>query len=270
MIERTCDICSTVFTSIRQRVHGYCSKECKNEARKRLAKERLNDSHFREKRLQRNRQYRHNHKHDPKFHADGRKRSLDCYRRKMKKKWALLVKRCKGCNVEFRPKTDQVEFCSRACRWENQKKRNRERANTPEGKARIKAWTKQRRDNNPEIKLRILVSNQVWRALKETGNVKSDSMLRFLPYSIPQLKAHIESFFNNSNGFTWKNHGDTWELDHVIPKSWFHYTSLDSKEFRDCWALSNLMPTPIGFNGEKGNRRVGTINDHGQLVFLAS
>jgi len=122
----------------------------------------------------------------------------------------------------------------------------------------------------PEIKLRIQVANKVWRALKETKTTKVGSTMDYMPYSIPQLKAHIESFFNNTNGFTWKNHGVKWELDHVIPKTWFHYTSLDSKEFRDCWALSNLMPAPIRFNGEKGDRRVGTVDDDGQLVFIAS
>lgn len=80
------------------------------------------------------------------------------------------------------------------------------------------------------------------------------SCLQFLPFSITQLKIHLEKQFEP--WMTWKNWGKynsktwdnsdpttwTWQLDHIIPQSSLPYTSMEDDNFRKSWALSNLRP----------------------------
>ncbi len=60
-------------------------------------------------------------------------------------------------------------------------------------------------------------------------------------YTLDELKSHIESQFTND--MTWEVFlcGDI-HIDHVIPKSRFHYEKHTDPEFRVCWGLSNLQP----------------------------
>lgn len=74
-------------------------------------------------------------------------------------------------------------------------------------------------------------------------------------YSVGDLRQHLESKFTND--MTWDNYGSKWQVDHVIPKSWFKYTSTDDPKFKECWALSNLQPKLKLDNIKKGNRFVG-------------
>lgn len=211
----------------------------------------------------------HTVKHDPKFIEKCREQARARFKKRQADKLESLVKRCKQCGLIFKPINDRFDYCSRECQRSGERARQNARNKTPDAKARRNSFLRNKIATNPEFKLRGLVSKQVWRALKITRSVKSDSTLAFLPYSIPQLKAHLESFFNNKNGFTWENHGKVWQIDHIIPQSMFPFKSLDSKEFRDCWALSNLMPANKHFNHRKGNRFIGTEDASGQLVFAA-
>jgi hypothetical protein len=87
--------------------------------------------------------------------------------------------------------------------------------------------------------------------------------------SINDLKLHIEKQFES--WMTWENHGvlnknwkdndsTTWtrQIDHIIPQSTFHYTSMDCQEFRNCWSLNNLRPLSALQNikdGDRGHRK---------------
>jgi hypothetical protein len=224
----------------------------------------------RESNCKRSMAYYNSKKLDPVFMEKCNARSKLYFARKQKAKLENLVKLCKQCGNSFRPQNDRFDYCSQQCQRNRENSLDNLRNRTPEAKARRNAFLKRKLSSNPEFKLRCLVSKQVWRALKLTRSVKSDSVLKFLPYSIVQLKAHLESFFNNSNAFTWSNHGKVWHIDHIIPQSIFPYTDLDSKMFRDCWALSNLMPSKNEINQAKGNRFIGTETATGQLVFIAS
>lgn len=167
-------------------------------------------------------------------------------------KFKIKYKSCKFCGGNFFAKNDRFEYCSKLCVHRNDNLRHppsldslekqKAKTKTPEFKKRRVEQLKKRISVDPCFKLRGLVSKNVARALKKLKSSKRDSVLIYLPYSIPKLKAHLESQFNNVNGFTWENHGSVWHIDHIIPQSVFPYTDLDSKNFRDCWALSNLRP----------------------------
>ena len=107
----------------------------------------------------------------------------------------------------------------------------------------------------PEFRLRKNVSCVVWQALKQ--DKKSRSVLAHLPFTIPELKAHLEAQFEP--WMSWDNYG-TWHVDHIVPKSKFPYTNLADPLFKECWALSNLRPLRGIDNLKKGTNMPAEIS----------
>jgi hypothetical protein len=133
---------------------------------------------------------------------------------------------------------------------------------------RLAKYRKERRKNDPLYKIRKNISFGIWSAIKKHGGIKNNkSVLDFLPYSIEDLKQHLEKQFES--WMTWDNYGSydmktwidtdvstwTWQLDHIIPQSFFKYHSMDDSQFFDCWALSNLRPYSAKQNVKDSNRR---------------
>jgi hypothetical protein len=126
---------------------------------------------------------------------------------------------------------------------------------------------KQRRKNDPVFRLRKRVSADVWRMIKTNGGTKNGSVIRFLPFSIKELKEHLEKQFEP--WMNWSNWGVyrkdiwddndsttwTWQIDHIIPHCNFQYSSMKEQSFLDCWSLTNLRPISSKENLEK-NRRI--------------
>ena len=102
--------------------------------------------------------------------------------------------------------------------------------------------------------------------LKKNNSSKKDSILKFLQYTIEELKMHLESLFEP--WMNWNNYGVyrkcswndndlltwTWQLDHIIPQSALPYTSMEDDNFKKCWALENLRPLSSKENLLKGNK----------------
>ena len=70
-------------------------------------------------------------------------------------------------------------------------------------------------------------------------------------YSVDDLKSHIESLF--VDGMGWDNRSE-WHIDHIVPKSFFEFTSVKDVEFRMCWRLENLQRLWASDNISKGNK----------------
>jgi len=60
-------------------------------------------------------------------------------------------------------------------------------------------------------------------------------------YSVLDLQVHLQSKF--TPGMTWERFlkGEI-HIDHIIPKSRFHYETSNDPEFKVCWGLANLQP----------------------------
>jgi hypothetical protein len=125
-----------------------------------------------------------------------------------------------------------------------------------------------RYDTEPAYKLRMNLSTAIFGFLKKIGSSKNNiSIMKYIPYSIEDLKIHIEKQFES--WMTWDNHGRydreswdnndsntwTWQIDHIIPQSLLPYTSMEDKNFQKCWALENLRPLSAKQNLIDGNRR---------------
>src|SRR5258708_53769 len=217
-----------------------------------------------------------------------------------------MLKVCVECNIEkdenefsasqFKKKSGRCKLCisnyNKIYRLKNKEKLNKYdrefRINNKEDIADYKkeyyisnidkvrkyqyAWEKNRKIINPQFKLRKLLSSSIYYHLNCAGSSKqNNSILKYLPYSIQELKEHLEKLFES--WMTWNNWGTynkkiwndndpatwTWQIDHIIPHSTFQYASMEDEEFNKCWSLNNLRPLSAKQNflvGFLPNRRL--------------
>jgi hypothetical protein len=118
------------------------------------------------------------------------------------------------------------------------KKRKKQLAATPENKARH-AMRQQQYRKTPKGSIDSRMSRSIRQSL--CGMKRGRKWESLVGYSIDDLFKHLEAHF--SPGMNWKRfvRGQI-HIDHVIPKSKFHYTSDGDLNFKRCWALENLKP----------------------------
>lgn len=114
------------------------------------------------------------------------------------------------------------------------------------------AWKRNKRKTDIAFKLKDKVSASVRLAFKRTGSKKGGSILNYLPYTIQELKEHLEKQFDEN--MSWENHGIYWHIDHIYPQSLLPYESMEDDNFKKCWALDNLRPLEKVANMKKGNK----------------
>ena len=129
-------------------------------------------------------------------------------------------------------------------------------------------YAKTRRQNDPEYKLRMSISSIIGQALKRSDGSKfGESILQHLPYTIEELKNHIEKQWKD--WMSWDNHGKydrnnvkvesdlttyRWHIDHITPQSKLPYDTMEHPNFQKCWVLDNLRPLEAVENIKKGNK----------------
>lgn len=111
-------------------------------------------------------------------------------------------------------------------------------------------YEKEKRSNDPAFKLRKNCSSLIRIILK--GNKSKSSILEHLPYTMSELKQHLEKQFDDK--MTWENYGKYWHIDHIIPQSSFTFTSMSDESFKKCWDLNNLRPLEAIENIRKSNK----------------
>ncbi len=156
---------------------------------------------------------------------------------------------CKKCLAEIKSKNYQSKKLYYQEKHKKYKENNKEYL-----KENHRKYMKKRRAN-PTIKLRNNINRLISLALKSQSGSKSGySIIKFLPYSLKELKNHLESQFEP--WMTWDNWGrynaktwddgspDTWvwHIDHITPQCQFPYDSMNHPNFKKCWALDNLQP----------------------------
>lgn len=110
---------------------------------------------------------------------------------------------------------------------------------------------------DPGFRLHSNISRAVRASIADKQRRKWEDLVG---YTLADLTAHIERQF--TNGMTWANHGrgpGSWNVDHIIPRCSFSFTTGDDPEFLQCWALSNLQPLWWEQNIAKGGRRIQLI-----------
>ena len=111
-------------------------------------------------------------------------------------------------------------------------------------------WENSNRRENPKCRIDDSMSKSIREALKgEKAGLKWEKLVS---YSLEDLIKHLEVQFDDK--MCWENYGSYWEIDHIIPKSWYIYTKPEDIGFKMCWALENLQPLEKIANKKKGNR----------------
>lgn len=106
-------------------------------------------------------------------------------------------------------------------------------------------------------KLKHRTKSLLWQKLKNRQAHKMGSTFDILGYTVEDLVKHLESKFQK--GMSWDNYGKNgWEIDHIIPDSYFHYSSIEDIGFKDSWALDNLQPLWYWDNRSKGAKHAGS------------
>ena len=183
----------------------------------------------------------------------------------------MLEKKCSKCEIvksldEFhkqkKAKGSRVSYCKECVseygrqyhKANREKIREQAKKHYQRNKEKRYKYARNRKADHPVIALRSIVSSQICQALnRNNGSKQGESVMKHLPYTMSQLKEHLESQFED--GMTWGNHTrDGWHIDHIIPQSKLPYDSMDDPNFQKCWALENLQPLEAKENMSLGNR----------------
>lgn len=130
-------------------------------------------------------------------------------------------------------------------------------------------YSKERKVTDPEYKLRSILRLRLLDALKRQlrgGKVSNHhSALFLIGCSIEELKEYLEEQFIEE--MSWRNHGKLWEIDHIIPCTWFNLEQIEEQQ--KCFHYTNLQPL---FKSTKevegitylGNRNKRNLSDYKQ------
>ena len=125
-------------------------------------------------------------------------------------------------------------------------------------------YERERRQRDPIFRLLLNTKGAVYKALvREGGGKYGSTTLDALPFTIPELKAHLESQFDET--MTWENYGNHWHVDHIYPLSALPYDSLEHPHFSLVWDLKNLRPLSAHENLTKQAQLTEPIPEHIKL-----
>jgi hypothetical protein len=111
-------------------------------------------------------------------------------------------------------------------------------------------------NTNTQYKLRRLLRDRIYKTIYNK-NVTSKTK-ELLGCSFNDFKQHLKSQFKPE--MNWGNHGEIWEVDHIIPCASFDLTDIEQQ--KQCFHYSNMQPLfkttkiaeSFGYNNEIGNR----------------
>lgn len=140
--------------------------------------------------------------------------------------------------------------------WQEKNKKRRKEYKKNWRKENIKSqleydrkYNKIRRKNNPKIRLDMNLGSAIWLALN--GKKARKRWEEVVGYTLKDLMECLEKRFDDK--MDWRNYGSYWSVDHIKPKSLFHYEDAEDYEFKKCWALDNLQPLEKIENIKKSN-----------------
>ena len=95
------------------------------------------------------------------------------------------------------------------------------------------------REQNVQVRISDNMGLMMRMAIKENKNGRHWE--DFVDYTLNKLITHLENLFQK--GMSWNNYGKYgWHIDHIKPRSAFHFNNPNDIEFQECWSLNNLQP----------------------------
>lgn len=169
-------------------------------------------------------------------------------------------------SAKYRENVDENRAKKRAQYYENREKiLEKRKEHYEENKAEIikrnNKYERERRQRDPIFRLTLNTKGSVYKALKrENGGKNGSKTLDALPFTVDQLKEHLESQFDEH--MSWDNYGDYWHVDHIYPLALLPYDSLEHPHFALVWDLNNLRPLNGKENISKGDEIPEIIPEH--------
>jgi len=134
---------------------------------------------------------------------------------------------------------------------EEQKKRAKKYRDN--NKEKINNYTKNRKKNDIEFKIRCNVRSRVKNFLKSKNIRQDNETFKIVGCEPKKLKEHIEKQFKD--GMCWENYGlNGWHIDHIIPL----ISAKTEEEIYKLCHFTNLQPLWWYENLEKRNKINGT------------
>ena len=147
---------------------------------------------------------------------------------------------CKSCNIA---QVNTEEGIERARQWTLN---NRELVNK---RAVERDKEKCKTDIQYRIKkhLRVRMHEVIIKKSKSTRNRKVEDLIGC---EISEYKKHIENQWNSD--MNWNNHGDVWEIDHILPIDSFDMTN--KQQQKQAFHYTNVQPLYKAENRSKSNK----------------
>lgn len=147
---------------------------------------------------------------------------------------------CKKCFTQNSSKPINIE---RTIKWQKENKERINKNNCNRDKERLKT------DIQYKIKkiLRIRMWGAIVKRAKSTRNGKVEDLIGC---SVDYYRKNIESQLKC--GWDWGNYGIIWEIDHIIPLSYFDLTL--SQQQKQAFNFKNTQPLSIPDNRRKSNK----------------
>jgi len=150
---------------------------------------------------------------------------------------------------------DKIKAGIDAWRVKNRKKiADRQRANTHKNRAKIRSykreWCRRRYHSDPVYRAITCYRARVWAALRKSKTTKTQTAFALLGCTIPHFMDHIAAKFKGR--MSWENYGRVWEIDHILPISFFDLT--DAKQCATAFHYTNCQPLFMRINRSKGAR----------------
>ncbi len=115
---------------------------------------------------------------------------------------------------------------------------------------------KVRRKTDPQFKIKQILRGRYMDAIKRHtsgGKVnKRHSAITLIGCPIESYIEYLEKQFHPD--MTWENHGDIWEIDHILPCASFDLTVLDEQQ--KCFHYTNTQPLFKSENRSKGSKLI--------------
>ena len=116
---------------------------------------------------------------------------------------------------------------------------------------RVRAILHKWRAQHREI---VMMRNAVRIMLRAANLPKTSRTRQYIGCTPGFLRNHLEEQF--LPGMTWENHGNEWEVDHIVPLSWWDIKNHPEHLF-EASHWTNLQPMWKKENMYKGDRRAG-------------
>ncbi len=240
-------------------IHGlqkYCSQECRTIDYKNKNKERIKK--WQERWYKNNKEgisekSKENYKINKKEIDEKNKKWREDNREKARESDRIYSQNHKEKRRESYKKNKEREK-ERSRRWWIENKDKRTEEDKEKARERSRKHSRKMRKENPMYKLNRNMSTGISKSLKPNNLFKNGKHWETLVINTKkEIMEHLEKNF--LPGMSWKNYGiDGWHIHHIVPLSFFEFTSTDDVEFKYCWSIDNLLPLWAKDNDEKRDK----------------